>query len=131
MKTARRWYAGPLHGALMSGVSYAGVLLFLGVMRFRFGIPMYVVVGLLGAIVGLVVRVLMSRREDARIERALTGMLARSGYPVCERCGYDLRGSLSGHCPECGMSPTAAQERRLADGRDTRRTNQADITTND
>lgn len=26
----------------------------------------------------------------------------QTDYPTCPSCRYDLRGSTSGHCPECG-----------------------------
>ena len=32
--------------------------------------------------------------------------------PVCLTCGYDLRGSTSGRCPECGQSFTSTQWKR-------------------
>lgn len=44
-------------------------------------------------IVGCVFRMLPHRAE-LRWERAAE---------ACVRCGYDLRGNVSGTCPECGM----------------------------
>lgn len=36
----------------------------------------------------------LPRRGELRWERAAE---------ACVRCGYDLRGNVSGTCPECGM----------------------------
>jgi hypothetical protein len=34
---------------------------------------------------------------------------------MCAGCGYNLRGSASGQCPECGRAIDATQRRRIAD----------------
>ena len=34
----------------------------------------------------------------------LVTKLLPSGDPFCEQCGYDLSGSKSVHCPECGAT---------------------------
>lgn len=31
-------------------------------------------------------------------------VIAQDDNSVCERCGYDLRGNVSGRCPECGAA---------------------------
>jgi len=37
-----------------------------------------------------------------RIQHSLREQLRQLGVPVCEKCGYDLRGSIeSARCPEC------------------------------
>jgi len=36
------------------------------------------------------------------VRRSLRRMLREKG--ICSRCGYDMRGSPSGRCPECGES---------------------------
>ena len=36
------------------------------------------------------------------IRRTLWGALVEHGIPCCGSCGYDLKGNLSGTCPECG-----------------------------
>ncbi|MCA9257182.1 MAG: YcxB family protein [Phycisphaerales bacterium] len=36
----------------------------------------------------------------------------------CEHCGYDLLGSASGRCPECGRAPTAEPESGARDRQD-------------
>ncbi len=38
------------------------------------------------------------------IQRSLRRQLCDSGVPVCISCGYDLAGSTTGACPECGSS---------------------------
>ena len=43
--------------------------------------------------------------------RALAKRLAAEwGPPRCRQCGYDLRGSLAGRCPECGAPWTTAPD---------------------
>jgi hypothetical protein len=38
-----------------------------------------------------------------RIRQSLRQQLRLLGIPLCEKCGYDLRGSIeSARCPECG-----------------------------
>ncbi len=37
-----------------------------------------------------------------RIYRHMKRELITSEYPICQKCGYDLRGNESGACPECG-----------------------------
>ncbi len=39
-------------------------------------------------------------REDIR--RRLRTELVRKSIPVCIPCGYNLKGNVSGICPECG-----------------------------
>lgn len=41
-----------------------------------------------------------------RMRRTLRQALLDSGVPVCEGCGYDLRGLSSERCPECGARRT-------------------------
>jgi hypothetical protein len=36
------------------------------------------------------------------IRHSLRGHLIKIGVPVCLKCGYDLKGNVSGICPECG-----------------------------
>lgn len=38
-----------------------------------------------------------------RMRRHLHRQLRVRGVPVCEVCGYDMRGNTSGLCPECGV----------------------------
>jgi hypothetical protein len=42
------------------------------------------------------------------IQRDLREQLAKRGVPICIPCGYDLRGSVSGRCPECGAPSSGA-----------------------
>jgi hypothetical protein len=38
-----------------------------------------------------------------RIRQSLREQLRLLGIPVCDKCGYDLRGSIeAARCPECG-----------------------------
>jgi hypothetical protein len=57
------------------------------------GIPMWLPVGLLGLVAGLL------WAQDRRV-----GRRRREGR--CQMCGYDLRGLVSSGCPECGAPPT-------------------------
>lgn len=44
-------------------------------------------------------------RKDGLVRISLEGrvcQLVRLGRRICERCGYDLTGNVSGVCPECG-----------------------------
>ena len=54
--------------------------------RFRFLVPLWIVMVLGGAVTGLLFR--LHRRRPA---------------PGHCRCGYDLTGNVSGTCPECGV----------------------------
>jgi hypothetical protein len=38
--------------------------------------------------------------------------LGMSDPPLCMKCGYNLRGNVSGRCPECGTPVTAALEKK-------------------
>jgi len=40
------------------------------------------------------------------IRRSLREQLSARGVPICVECGYDLRGSETGRCPECGTRRT-------------------------
>jgi hypothetical protein len=58
--------------------------------------------GALGAIAGAAtvwVAHFLFRRP---VQRHLRERLRALGVPVCLVCGYNLRGNLSGRCPECG-----------------------------
>jgi predicted Zn-ribbon and HTH transcriptional regulator len=50
------------------------------------------------------------RRIGPRIRRELS----KQGLPFCRQCGYDLFGSVSGMCPECGTEIEAPRTRRCA-----------------
>ena len=41
-------------------------------------------------------------RKRSRIRQSLRECLRELGTPVCEKCGYDLRGQVTPRCPECG-----------------------------
>lgn len=43
------------------------------------------------------------RLRRRRIDRSLREQLVRRGFPICMRCGYDLRGQTEPRCPECGV----------------------------
>lgn len=47
-----------------------------------------------------------------RINQSLRRQLNSRGMPICMKCGYSLRGTTSGVCPECGAvcPPTAVVE---------------------
>lgn len=49
------------------------------------------------------------------IRRSLRRRLRERGLPICDVCGYDLRGCLSGCCPECGASFTPPDQPLDAD----------------
>ncbi|MEM9916154.1 MAG: hypothetical protein AAF911_14455 [Planctomycetota bacterium] len=48
------------------------------------------------------------RSDRIRLRRAIAIYGDNYRLPVCARCDYDLRGSDSDHCPECG-APTRLQ----------------------
>jgi hypothetical protein len=54
--------------------------------------------GVSGAI-GLAAANYLFRRP---IQEHLRAQLNARGIPVCVRCGYNLRGNVTGRCPECG-----------------------------
>ncbi len=61
----------------------------------RSGPPDYAVAGMLaGGAVGVALAEVVHRT----IRRGKT----RTDGPLCPRCGYSLRGNISGRCPECG-----------------------------
>ncbi len=53
----------------------------------------------------VVTRIVQKIYDGRRIKRILRQMLLRRGIrpAVCFGCGYNLRASTSGTCPECGM----------------------------
>ncbi len=53
----------------------------------------------LGFVLAAVVRRYGTRTT---VRRALRAQLREAGVPICVNCGYDLRGSSGGTCPECG-----------------------------
>lgn len=53
-----------------------------------------------GAIVGLSWMVMIRRS----MQQTLRAELRRRGVPVCQQCGYDLRGQVEPRCPECGTA---------------------------
>ncbi len=63
--------------------------------------------------VGVVVPfVLLRYWYRTQTRRALRQILVAQGVAICERCGYDLTGNVSGRCPECGAPTWAVQEKQ-------------------
>lgn len=52
----------------------------------------------LGIPIGLAVNRLRSRKAQSIVRRRLNEL----GHPTCMQCGFDLRGTDEGRCPECG-----------------------------
>lgn len=77
----------------------AFILLFLW---YRFtSIVIPISLGLFAGIASVCATVWVLRRTTRRLVRS---MLNESGHHLCLNCGYDLRESSSGICPECGQS---------------------------
>ena len=57
-----------------------------------------------GLPVVVLVLLLLCRRA---IRRSIRRDLNATGLPTCTRCGYDLSGTKSGRCPECGWGCNA------------------------
>ncbi len=55
----------------------------------------------LGVGVGLALGAVAYRQRTRRIIRSI---LNERGVPICIACGYDLTGTVSGVCPECGAA---------------------------
>jgi len=58
--------------------------------------------GLVGTLAGLGGAWAFRRIVHKPFQRAIRRALVERGLPVCIACGYDLRGNVSGVCPECG-----------------------------
>lgn len=72
------------------------------VRQFAGGIPGAVLGGLVGGALGGLLPMVVLYLLRKRLRAALREHLATIAIPTCIRCGYDLRGSTSGKCPECG-----------------------------
>jgi len=72
------------------------------------GIPFWLDKVIVGATTGLVMALAMNFLWRNPLRRYLRVQLAAAGIPICIHCGYDLRGSPSGRCPECGELAGAA-----------------------
>jgi len=60
------------------------------------------------AVVPLHLIPLMYARYRKWMRVFLRQYLNDNGMPVCQGCGYDLRGQVQPRCPECGMEVTGA-----------------------
>jgi hypothetical protein len=77
------------------------------------GFPMFFV----SMIVVAVIMMVFERRLRRRIAERLAAERELGRLPACLQCGYDLRGTAGGRCPECGTpveGPAAAGEERTA-----------------
>ena len=57
---------------------------------------------LVGALLGLGGAWLLRQIVHKPFQQAIRRALIERGLPVSVACGYDLRGNVSGACPECG-----------------------------
>jgi hypothetical protein len=73
-----------------------------GFLSVYFGLHGYISAGIVGAAAGISMTYggfWFARRQ---IRLYLRHEMRGRGIPLCLRCGYDLRGTPSGRCPECG-----------------------------
>ncbi len=80
------------------------VVFLLPELRRHVPLPNAAVGGIVGAVVGSCCMVLMQRIVHKPLQKAIRRALVERGIPVCVNCGYDLRGNVSGVCPECGKA---------------------------
>ena len=59
----------------------------------------------------------MSQNWHYQIEEPLGADCGDLKAPRCPKCGYDLRGSSTGRCAECGYRPTKLELREASDAR--------------
>jgi hypothetical protein len=95
------------HVANVTAVVYYSILAVATVVSFvsRNGALFWIVV-LVGPVVGVGVAI--------RLRTAIVRSKRDPG--ACERCGYDLRGNVSGVCPECGLGSEREHELEESDG---------------
>lgn len=82
----------------------ACVVVFLGSLCWladRHNLPLWL---LLTAVIVAIPILLVGRywAIKSRVQRSVRTWLVQQGYPLCVRCGYDLRGLTDPRCPECG-----------------------------
>jgi hypothetical protein len=102
----RRWLLVAATG-LAAGVVVAGAIL---TFRLTLGWDAPWLYGLSGVLPGPASVWAANIAFRRPIQRALRRELVSQGVPICIPCGYDLRGNVSGRCPECGV-PTGCPPR--------------------
>ena len=94
---------------MLEKVGYVLVVALMAWLVVAFGAKVIVPAGLLGGVVGVVAFVL---ELDAERRRRL--WWSRRAAGLCNRCGYDLTGNVSGACPECGTAVGQRTARPMA-----------------
>jgi hypothetical protein len=98
------WYA--------PGLVVCEVVLYFALHRFWPSMPHQWRVGIISvfSVIYLTILLRYVLRNDMR--RHIRQQLIDQCFPVCLRCGYDLRGQTEPRCPECGASCDPALIRR-------------------